>query len=96
MKCKYKFQNPEKFDGKPYCMLFNELCKDLSFVCDKNCQVYEDNKLLQIKERKLWEHRQALTEIRKRLYIVKNDSITHHIIRTTMKGLIDYINEVLR
>lgn len=47
MKCKYKFQNPEKFDGKPYCMLFNELCKDLSFVCDKNCQVYEDNKQLE-------------------------------------------------
>ena len=40
--CKYKFQDKEKFDGKPYCTCFNELCEDLSFVCDHNCQIYED------------------------------------------------------
>lgn len=44
--CKYKFQNKEKFNGKPYCLCFNELCEDLSFVCDHNCQIYEDCKQL--------------------------------------------------
>lgn len=47
MVCKYNFQNSEKFNGEPYCCLFNEKCKDLSFVCDKNCQVYEDYKQLE-------------------------------------------------
>ena len=44
--CKYKFQDKEKFDGKPYCTCFNELCEDLSFACDNNCQIYEDFKQL--------------------------------------------------
>ena len=44
--CKYKFQDKEKFDGKPYCICFNELCEDLFFVCDHNCQIYEDDKQL--------------------------------------------------
>ena len=44
--CKYKFQDKEKFDGKPYCTCFNELCEDLTFVCDHNCQIYEDYKQL--------------------------------------------------
>lgn len=35
-----------KFDNKEYCTLHNELCEDLSFACDKNCQVYEDYKKL--------------------------------------------------
>lgn len=46
-KCKYKFQDDEKFDGKEYCLLFNEKCVNIDFVCDENCQVYEDYKLLQ-------------------------------------------------
>ena len=46
IKCKYKFQDKEKFNGKPYCTCFNELCEDLSFVCDNNCQIYEDFKQL--------------------------------------------------
>ena len=46
IKCKYKFQDKEKFDGKPYCTCFNELCEDLTFVCDHNCQIYEDFKQL--------------------------------------------------
>ena len=45
-KCKYKFQDKDKFNGKEYCTLFNELCQDVNFVCDKNCQVYEDYKKL--------------------------------------------------
>lgn len=45
--CKYKFQDKEKFDGEKYCTLFNEKCSDIAFVCDKNCQVYEDYKQLQ-------------------------------------------------
>ena len=49
--CKYKFQDPEKFNGKPYCTLLNELCEDISFACDKNCQVYKDYKeLTELKE----------------------------------------------
>ena len=49
--CKYKFQDKEKFDGKPYCTCFNELCKNLSFVCDQNCIIYEDYKQLARKTR---------------------------------------------
>lgn len=45
MKCKYKFQSKEKFDGKPYCLCFCELCEDL-FPCDDNCQIFEDLKEL--------------------------------------------------
>ena len=43
--CKYKFQNKEKFDGKPYCTCFCELCEDLP-ICDNNCQIFEDYKQL--------------------------------------------------
>lgn len=58
--CKYKFQDKEKFDGKPYCTCFCELCEDLP-PCDDNCQIYEDYKRLtcktseceELKERKL-------------------------------------------
>lgn len=44
--CKYKFQNKEKFDGKPYCTCFCELCEDLP-ICVHNCQIFEDYKQLQ-------------------------------------------------
>lgn len=47
--CKYKFRNKEKFDGKPYCTCFCELCEDLP-PCDDNCQIYEDYKQLARKE----------------------------------------------
>lgn len=51
IECKYKFQDPEKFNGKSYCLLHNELCEDISFACDTNCKVYEDYKqLLQLQE----------------------------------------------
>jgi len=46
-KCKYKFQDKDKFNGKEYCTLFNEVCENVSFVCDKNCQIYDDYKQLQ-------------------------------------------------
>lgn len=45
IKCKYMFQDKEKFDGKPYCVCFCELCEDLP-PCDDNCQIYEDFKQL--------------------------------------------------
>lgn len=48
IKCKYKFQDKEKFDGKTYCTCFCELCEDLP-PCDDNCQIYEDFKQLQRK-----------------------------------------------
>lgn len=50
IECKYKFQSIEKFAGKPYCTLHNETCEFINFVCDKNCQVYEDYKQLKAKE----------------------------------------------
>lgn len=60
--CKYKFQDKEKFDGKPYCLCFNELCEDLSFACDDNCQIYEDYKQLARKTKELEKLREANDE----------------------------------
>ena len=45
-KCRYLFQDPEKFDGKQYCTFLNEFCEDLDFICQDNCQVYENEKAL--------------------------------------------------
>lgn len=52
-RCKYKYQSKEKFNGKPYCTCLNKLCEDIAFVCDENCQIYEDYKQLQAKETEL-------------------------------------------
>lgn len=52
MKCKYKFQSKEKFNGKPYCTCFCELCEDLSH-CEDNCQIFEDLKELEKYKRAL-------------------------------------------
>ena len=54
-----------------------------------------DQQVTWYSEEEVEKYRQALIEIRKRLYIVKGDPITHRLIQTTMRGLIDYINEVL-
>lgn len=43
-KCKYKFQDKYHFEGDAYCTLFDTKCKNLGFICDENCQVFEDNK----------------------------------------------------
>lgn len=53
IKCKYKFKNAEKFNGNAYCTCHNELCKDIAFCCNDNCQIYEDFKLLKRAEQKL-------------------------------------------
>lgn len=44
--CNYKFQDKDKFGGDPYCTFFNEKCNELDFICDENCQVYENEKEL--------------------------------------------------
>ena len=44
IECKYKFQDKYHFEGDVYCTCFDEKCRNLSFVCDKNCQIYEDQK----------------------------------------------------
>ena len=65
IECKYKFQSIEKFAGKPYCTLHNETCEFINFVCDKNCQVYEDYKQLKHKEQEceeLKEYKEDLTQ----------------------------------
>ena len=60
IECKYKFQSIEKFAGKPYCTLHNETCEFINFVCDKNCQVYEDYKQLKRKEQECEELKENL------------------------------------
>lgn len=59
IKCKYKIQSSENFKTKPYCSILNKFCEDISFVCDKNCQIFEDFKQLarakeKIEELKQW------------------------------------------
>lgn len=67
IKCKYMFQDKEKFDGKPYCVCFNELCEDLSFVCDDNCQIYEDYKQLTRKTTECRKYEHLFNELDKRV-----------------------------
>ena len=59
IKCKYKFQDKEKFDGKTYCTCFCELCEDLP-PCDDNCQIYEDFKQLTLKTQECEELKKKL------------------------------------
>lgn len=61
--CRYKFHNNEKFNGKEYCTLFNEVCSDVEFVCDKNCQVYEDYKQLKRLEQENKELKEWKTKV---------------------------------
>lgn len=63
IKCKYKFQNNEKFNGKVYCTLFNELCENIYFVCDTNCQVFEDYKQLKRLEQENEELKATIKEL---------------------------------
>lgn len=65
IKCKYKFKNAEKFNGKAYCTCHNELCEDIAFCCDNNCQIYEDFKLLKRAEQKLEEIKDIVVPIKK-------------------------------
>lgn len=51
--CKYRFQDKDKFDGQPYCTFFNEYCKYLSYICDKNCEVFELHKRIEVLENEL-------------------------------------------
>ena len=69
--CKYKFQDKEKFSGKPYCTCFSELCEDLSFVCDHNCQIFEDYKQLIYKTQECEELKNKNKKISK--YWIKSD-----------------------
>jgi len=51
MACKYKIIKEDFFGGTPYCSLHDNFCINLRFVCDTNCQIYEDQKELEkIKE----------------------------------------------
>ena len=66
IKCKYKFQDKEKFDGKTYCTCFCELCEDLP-PCDDNCQIYEDYKRLTCKTSECEEQENKIKKLRKNL-----------------------------
>lgn len=75
IKCKYKFQDKEKFDGKTYCTCFCELCEDLP-PCDDNCQIYEDFKQLTLKTQECEELKEEYTELKlenKELYRILAD-----------------------
>ena len=61
--CKYKFKNKEKFNSKPYCLCHNELCEDLFYVCDHNCQIYEDYKQLISKTQECEELKNTLEKL---------------------------------
>ena len=65
IKCKYKFQDKEKFSGKPYCACFSELCENLPFVCDHNCQIFEDYKELVQKQKEVKDFLDAIKELNK-------------------------------
>ena len=58
--CKYKFHDDYHFNGKPYCTCFNELCEDISIICDHNCQIYEDFKQLALKTQECEELKERL------------------------------------
>ena len=73
--CKYKFQNKEKFDGKPYCTCFCELCEDLP-ICVHNCQIFEDYKQLQKEKFENLNNRQIVESAENLIYenseLIKN------------------------
>ena len=62
--CKYKIQLKDKFDGKPYCTCFCELCEDLP-ICDDNCQSFEDYKELVQKLKEVEDFRDAIKKLNK-------------------------------
>lgn len=71
IECKYKFQDKEKykFDGKPYCTLFHELCEDVFAelgykICEENCGIYDDYKVLKLKEQECEKYKSCLEEIK--------------------------------
>ena len=69
--CKYKFKNKEKFNGKPYCLCHNELCEDLFYVCDHNCQIYEDYKQLVSKTQECNELKKECKDLKRELTLYK-------------------------
>lgn len=64
IECKYKYQYIEKFNGEKYCLCFNDLCKNLAFACDKNCQIFEDYKQLQQAQEDIKQYSDWLDEAR--------------------------------
>ena len=89
--CKYKFQDKEKFDGKPYCTCFNELCKNLSFVCDQNCIIYEDYKQLARKTQLSIKQSKELIRLRQEL---KESTVKNKNLRQECERLKWYLKEI--
>ena len=79
--CKYKFHDDYHFNGKPYCTCFNELCEDISIICDHNCQIYEDYKQLARKTQECEKLKQQLKSerTRNRTLIVKYNKLKEKI-----------------
>ena len=92
IKCKYKFQDKEKFDGKTYCTCFCELCEDLP-PCDDNCQIYEDFKqlarktqecegkerIIENQRKEIRKHRCKLKELKNKLRTLDEETTTVEI-----------------
>lgn len=68
MACKYKIIKEDFFGGTPYCSLQDEFCINLRFVCDTNCQIYEDQKELEKIKSK---YEQALKSVKNSLETIK-------------------------
>ena len=94
IECQYKFQDKEKFDGKPYCTLFGELCEDVFAelgyeICEENCQVYEDYKNLIKSKLELETQYNAVIEQNRQLQTelneIKNDIETRNFCVTCKK-----------
>lgn len=95
IKCKYKFQDKEKFDGKTYCTCFCELCEDLP-LCDDNCQIYEDFKQLSRKTQECEELKKELNGSEK--WRIKAESLNEKLelnngrYRKALEEIEKYIN----
>ena len=91
--CKYKFQDSEKYDGKPYCTCFNELCEDLDFICDNNCQVFEEYRNLIQKER---ECEQLKYELSKRIESLNELDLMVESYRLCFEGALGAIQALIK
>lgn len=84
--CRYKFQDKDKFDGKPYCSFFIEQCSNIDFICDENCEVFEQNKRIDRLENEL-----KITHTQYKQVVKQNKNLQSDLRRYT--SAIDKIEE---
>lgn len=84
--CRYRFQDKEKFNGEPYCTFFNEQYDDINFICDENCEVFEQNKRIDKLENEL-----KITHTQYKQVVKQNKNLQSDLRRYT--SAIDKIEE---